>query len=183
MDIETPEDTYGDGSSPGGVTCYHLPFRNGVNHQLSIPLLLHPHRICESDVPHQLVQFVIIVTYRPLIRCLVVIHLQDSVGSLGVNGILVYVDNCHIPGFLLGYLEKIPVKAGSVYPYHIGMPLIEITRQDKHIPHPGHHLSVVRSFPCIESVYVKVSDPGDIIRRQGNLVVSSLWQLDIVVGG
>lgn len=55
------------------------------------------------------------------VRGFVVVFLQQSVGSLGIHGILVNIDRCEVACFLLRDSESSPVEAGFIYPHHIGV--------------------------------------------------------------
>lgn len=79
--------------------------------------------LCESYQLHQLMNFTVVTANRGLVWSSIVVLLQDLIGSLLVDGELVYVNNSSVPSLLLNDGEDVSVKVLLLDSEHIGVTL------------------------------------------------------------
>lgn len=168
---------------PGGMARDELPLRSVADHQLAGHPLLETHELRKSDVPHQIVECVVVVADACRVRGLVVVSLQDVIDSARIHRELVYVDHGKVAGLLLRDAEDVALEACGVDAHHIGMTLPEADAQDEHIADPLHTLDVVLAPARIEHIYVEIDDAGHFIRGQRDLLVVDHRHAEVRIGG
>ena len=121
VDIVPTDNTDGDSGSSCRVRGNHHPFGHVLHHEFPSSFFSDSYVLGEADVTHKNVEFFVVVPDGGFVGGLVVVFLQQTVGCLSVHGVFVNVDGRHVPCFLLDYAEDIPVEAGGIYAYHIGV--------------------------------------------------------------
>ena len=90
---------------------------------LILNLCLKQYVLCESCQLHQLMNLTVVASNCGLVWSSIVVFLQDLIGSLLVDGELVYVNNSSVPSLLLNDGEDVSVKVLLLDSEHIGVTL------------------------------------------------------------
>lgn len=181
VDIVPTEDTDGDSGSTGGVRGNHFPLGDILYVEHSVSFLLNSYGFGEADVSHKFMEGVVVVADFCGIWGFVLVFLQQSVGSLGIHGILVNIDRCEVACLLLNDSKNVPVKALGRNPNAVTVTLEKITRKDEHITNPLHLVPKVPAFVGVEPLHIKVGYSGHIVCRECYFLVSRLGDFYVCV--
>ncbi len=86
---------------------------------LILNLCLKQYVLCESCQLHQLMNLTVVTANRGLVWSSIIVLLQNLIGSLLVDGELVYVNNSSMPSLLLNNGEDVSVKVLLLDSEHI----------------------------------------------------------------
>ena len=86
---------------------------------LILNLCLKQYVLCESCQLHQLMNLTVVTANRGLVWSGIIVLLQNLIGSLLVDGELVYVNNSSMPSLLLNNGEDVSVKVLLLDSEHI----------------------------------------------------------------
>lgn len=86
---------------------------------LILNLCLKQYVLCESCQLHQLMNLTVVTANRGLVWSSIIVLLQNLIGSLLVDGELVYVNNSSMPCLLLNNGEDVSVKVLLLDSEHI----------------------------------------------------------------
>lgn len=86
---------------------------------LILNLCLKQYVLCESCQLHQLMNLTVVTANRALVWSSIIVLLQNLIGSLLVDGELVYVNNSSMPSLLLNNGEDVSVKVLLLDSEHI----------------------------------------------------------------
>lgn len=124
MDVMATQDCNGDRRPSRSMGRYALPLRHILHNQLAIVSLFQADLLIEAYVLHQPVEIMVVIADVAFVRGFISVLFQNPIGGLGIAGIAIDVYYGKAPRLLLGDTEDIAVKAGRLYPNHVGMALV-----------------------------------------------------------
>lgn len=131
---------------------------------MSVNLSILLHFLMEAHYIQEFFDTFIIVRDVSFVRSLVVVLLQDRIGSLSINAHSVNVNLSTMTSLLLNDAESIVSETRLVNADHIGMSLTEIARENEHVLDLLEHSLPLRS--AFDITEIKMVDVADIIRRE-----------------